>query len=260
MTTKYFKNFNIVGYNFGNETSKVLFDDITQYVDIIDGLKDNVSFYEQFTIIAGDRPDTLSYRLYGTTDYYWTFFLMNDHLRESGWPIPTYDLLDTAKTKYPYRIITTNSDISTSFPVGQIITGVNSGTQGRIIKRNLDMGQLVVDTSVTAGDYFGLYPNLVNFSPTENIQYIAEDGAFYNATLVKESEQYNAVHHYEDADGVWQDLTLFDFANPSSQYTAITHRDRIEKRNDVLKQINVLKPDVIDEVVGEFNNFHKKVG
>ena len=64
----------------------------------------------------------------------------------------------------------------------------------------------------------------------------------------------------EDADGVWQDLTLFDFANPSSQYTAITHRDRIEKRNDVLKEINVLKPDVIDKVVGEFNNFHKKVG
>ena len=52
----------------------------------------------------------------------------------------------------------------------------------------------------------------------------------------------------------------FDFANPSSQYTAITHRDRLEKRNDVLKEINVLKPDVIDKVVGEFNNFHKKVG
>ena len=104
MTTKYFKNFNIVGYKFGNETSSVLFDDLSQYVDIIDGLKDNVSFYEQYTVIAGERPDTLSYKLYGTTNYYWTFFLMNDHLRESGWPIPTYDLLDTAKTKYPYRI------------------------------------------------------------------------------------------------------------------------------------------------------------
>lgn len=260
MTTKYFKNFNIVGYKFGNETSSVLFDDLSQYVDIIDGLKDNVSFYEQYTVIAGERPDTLSYKLYGTTNYYWTFFLMNDHLRESGWPIPTYELLDTAKTKYPYRIVTTNSDISTSFPVGQIVTGVNSGTVGTIIKRNLDMGQLVIDTSLTPGDYFGKYPNLENFEPTENIQYIAQDGAFYTATLVKESEQYNAVHHYEDTNGVWQDLTLFDFDTPNPLWRPVTYRDRIEERNDELKLINVLKPDVVDNVVSEFNNFHKRVG
>ena len=135
MTTKYFKNFGIVGYKFGDAESPVLFDNLAQYVDIIDGLKDNISFYNKYTIVSGERPDTLSYKLYGTVEYYWTFFLMNDHLRISGWPVPTSDLLNQAKSKYPYRMATTNADLSESFPVGAIVTGQTSGTIGRISKK-----------------------------------------------------------------------------------------------------------------------------
>lgn len=259
MTTKYFKNFNTVGYNFGDNESPVLFNNLTQYVDIIDGLKDNISFYNKYTIVSEDRPDTLSYKLYGTTDYYWTFFLMNDHLRISGWPVATHDLLNQAKLKYPHRIATTNADISATFPVGTIVTGQTSGTVGKIVKRNLDLGQLVIDTSLTEGDNFGKVPNVENFGDTETISYIDEEGATYIAVLVKESEQYNAIHHYEDADGVWQDLPLHDFANPNPTWTPITYRDRLEQRNDELKEINVLKPDVVDKVVSEFNNFHRQV-
>ena len=251
MSTKYFKDMEIVNYRFGDNESSVLFNNLTQYIDIIDGLKDNISFYNKYTIVSGDRPDTLSYKLYGTTDYYWTFFLLNDHIRLSGWPVATYDILEQAKSKYPYRTVTTNTDISTSFPVGQVVTGVTSGTVGTIIKRNLDMGQLIIDT--------GEEPNTTNFGSTEQITYISvEDGETFTATLVKESEQYNSVHHYEDANGVYQDLTLFDFANPSPTWTAVTYRDRLERRNDELKEINVLKPDVVTKVVSEFNNFKKQ--
>jgi hypothetical protein len=251
MTTKYFKNLEIVGYKFGDNEPPVLFDNLTQYVDIIDGIKDNISFYNKYTIVSGDRPDTLSYKLYGTTDYYWTFFLLNDHIRQSGWPIKGHEILEQSKSKYPYRTVTTNTNIAKSFPVGQVVTGSESGTTGTIIRRILDMGQLVIDT--------GGEPNLENFGPTEQIQYIStQDGETFTANLVKESEQYNSVHHYEDADGVYQDLTLFDFANPSPTWTAITYRDRLEKRNDELKEIAVLKPSVIAKVVSEFNNFQKQ--
>lgn len=258
MTTKYFKNMSIIGYNFGSNEKPVMFNDLSQYVDVIDGVKDNIAFYNQYTIVSGERPDTLSYKLYGTTDYYWTFFLMNDSLRKQGWPIYAHEILETAQTKYPYRIVTTNTDISNTFPVGQVVTGSQSGTVGRVVKRILDFGQLVIDTSLTPGDYFGKYPNRENFSPTENITYTSEEGAFYNATLIKESEQYNAVHHYEDTNGVWQDLPLYDFGNPSSSWLPITYRDRLNMANEDLKVINVLKPSVIGNVVSEFNNFHKR--
>jgi len=247
MTTKYFKPFDIVAYRFGDNESPVFFDNLTQYIDLIDGLKDNVSFYNQYTITSGERPDTLSYKLYGTTDYYWTFFLLNDHIRLSGWPVATYDILNQAKSKYPYRTVTTNDDIANSFPTGQIVTGNTSGTTGTVIKRDLDMGQIIIDTVDNN-----------NFNVGETISYISTEGEVFTSVLVKESLQYDSVHHYEDADGVHQDLTLFAFDSPSPSWTPVTFRDRLERRNDELKEINVLRPDAIDKIVNEFNSFHRR--
>jgi hypothetical protein len=246
MTTKYFKNFGVKAYRFGDNEPPVLFDDLSQYVDVIDGLKGSISFATMHTIIAGDRPDTLSFKLYGTTDYYWTFFLMNDHIRESGWPIDTAEILGEIKERYPHRTVTSNDVLAVDFTVGTTVTGSVSGTVGTILKRDLDMGQLVIETV-----------NDEAFSVGEFIQYTAQDGAFYRATLVAESEQYNAVHHYEDADGAHIDLPIYDFLNAPSGAKAVTYRDRVEDRNDKLKQIAVLKPSVVARVVIEFNNFHR---
>jgi hypothetical protein len=258
MTTKYFRNFALTDYRFGDNERPVLFDNISQYVDLIDGLKDDISFYQKHTIISGDRPDTLSYRLYGTTDYYWTFFLMNDSIRSSGWPVVQHQVLDAIKAKYPYRIVTTNTDISNSFPVGQVVTGTQSGTVGRVVRRIPDLGQLVIDTSLTPGALFGKLPNLENFGQNETLIYTSAEGEVFTATLIKESKQYDAVHHYEDAKGLYQDVPLYDFGNIGN-LTAVTYRERVERKQDDLKQIIILKPSVIEKVVSEFNNFHKGV-
>lgn len=248
---KYFNtNFPTVAYSFGDNESPVLFNNLSAYVDIVDQIKDNVAFYNKYTIQAGDRPDTLSFKLYDTVDYYWTFFLMNDHLRISGWPIPNYDILETAKSKYPYRMVTTNTDISTTFPIGQTVSGNTSGTTGVIKRKILELGQLVIDT--------GDEPNTINFGSTEVISYTDTDGNLQTLTVIKESEQYNAVHHYEDTNGVQQDITLFDFGNPSTSLLPVTYRDRLETRNEELKEIIVLRPDAVVQVVSEFNKLMRQ--
>ena len=256
MSTSFFRNFDVVNYSFGNGERPVAFQKLTQFVSVLDDTRDNAAFYNLYTIIAGERPDTLSYKLYGTTDHYWTFFLLNDKLRESGWPIASYDLLDEAKSKYPYRMVTTNSDITTDngsfelFPIGQEVSGSSSGTTGTIIRKIPEKGQIIIDT--------GDEPNTQNFDSTETIRYVNPDGGFSEAKLIKESEQYNAVHHYEDADGVYQDLTLYDFGTPAASWTAVTYRDRIENRNDDLKEIVVIKPSVINGIVSEFKSLMKQ--
>ena len=85
----YFKNFGLVEYRFGDEdeSTRVLVEDLSIYVDLLDGVDDQVSIYDFYNIIDGDRPDTLAYKFYGTTDYYWTFYLMNPDLKENGWPL-----------------------------------------------------------------------------------------------------------------------------------------------------------------------------
>ena len=57
--TRFFKNFGLTNYRFGDYESPVLFNNLTQYVDIIDQIKDQTSFYNKYTIVAGERPDTL---------------------------------------------------------------------------------------------------------------------------------------------------------------------------------------------------------
>ena len=249
MSTQFFKNFELLPYSFGNDEDPVLFNNLTQYVDIIDKLKQEVAFLNRYTIVGGDRPDTLSFKLYGTTDYYWTFYLMNDDLRYSGWPVDTSSLLDVAKSKYPNRTLTIDTQlIGALFPVGQEIQGDGSGTVGTIVKRRLDFGQLIVKTT-----------NDNKFNQGETISYTEADGTIRTLSTTKEEDQYNSVHHFENTSG--EEVDIFDnngIPNQTSGLIPITFRDRMEAKNDSLKQIIVIRPDSIDTIVSEFNRTLKQ--
>ena len=83
----YFSNFSPTIYKYGNETNFSLAPNLTQYVDLIDQVKTRDVFLRDYLIPVNERPDQTSFKLYGTADYYWTFFLVNDHIRENGWPL-----------------------------------------------------------------------------------------------------------------------------------------------------------------------------
>jgi hypothetical protein len=92
-----------------------------------------------------------------------------------------------------------------------------------------------------------------NFGVGENLLYDDGSGApAFSAEIFKESAQYLAIHHYEDADGNWVDIDPFTQAIPSGA-TPVTNLDRLEQRNDDLKQIKVLKTSAVERVVSEFN-------
>ena len=243
----YFKNFGFAEYKFGNNTDIDLSQDLTKYVDLIDQVRNNVSFTERYNILSGDRPDVVSHKLYGTMDYYWTFYLMNEHVRLSGWPLNNDEILDQVKSKYPNRVLTTTSEIGALFPVGQVIEGQSSSAIGEIVKRNLDLGQLFVKltqgTKFTAGETISYVDTSATGSPTRTL------------SITGETEQYNAVHHYED-NGVQVDID--PFSGPGVSLTPITYRDRLESRNDALKEIVVIRPEQITAIVSEFQRFLKQ--
>ncbi len=244
MAGNYFKNFEFAEYRFGNNTDIDLAQNLTQYVDLIDQIKNNISFTEKYNILSGDRPDVVSFKLYGTMNYYWTFYLMNDHLKLSGWPLNNDEILDQVKSKYPNRVLTTTSEIGALFPVGQVIEGQSSSAIGEIVKRNLDLGQLFVKltqgTKFTAGETISYVDTSATGSPTRTL------------SITGETEQYNAVHHYED-NGVQVDID--PFSGPGVSLTPITYRDRLESRNDKLREIIVIDPGNILQVVSEFQKF-----
>ena len=106
--SKFFKNFPIVPYRFGDNESPVSMQNLSVYIDTFEQVREEHVFYQSYYIRNNQRPDQLSYEVYGTTDYYWTLFLNNDHLRINGWPLPNSDLYAQAQTYYPNKVVSTN--------------------------------------------------------------------------------------------------------------------------------------------------------
>lgn len=143
----FFRNFPRLNYKFGDEITTSLFQNLSVYVDLIDQIADDGSFYQTYTILDGDRPDVVSQKLYGSTDYYWTFYLLNESIRLQGWPLSVQELYENSRIYYPNIVITTEADLSTKFKTGHTIlqgTILDPAAKGVIVERNLNLGQLVV--------------------------------------------------------------------------------------------------------------------
>ena len=233
--SQFFKNFEVVPYYFGNEITQSLFQNLGTYISIIDEIKDDTISYNSVFIEEGDRPDSLSYKLYGTIDYYWTFYFLNNDLRESGWPLSYLDLENKAKLDYPNYTVTTAADITSRFKEGDSVVGLNSGASGTVVKRYLDLGQIVID-----------FPNHFDNGEQIRANNIISDQVIITSSVV----QYNSVHHYENTSGEWVDVNPYNLN--TSGLIPITYFDRILAKNDSLKEIKVFKPQIPAEVQSEF--------
>jgi hypothetical protein len=242
----YFKRFPFVEYNFGNNEADTIFPNISAYVDIADQLKDEVAFYEKYTLQDGERPDMVSQTLYGTPDFHWTFFIMNDGLRESGWPLSEREMRALIKKRYPHRTVTTQSNIASNFLPGDFVIGKTSGTTGRVVERNLDLGQIVIASDKNDA---GLNNN---FGQTEQIAAgtTAEEQAANTATLISESVQYNSTLYYKNSSGDIVDINPYNQTTSGLVPTTIME-DNINFNNK-LKDIIVIKPSKIASVVSEY--------
>ena len=238
---QYFLDFPAVDYNFGNELTTNQFENIALYSDVIDQVRNYTSSYINYNILPDERPDQLSQKLYGSTDYYWTFFIMNDKLREQGWPLSNAKIHDWAIKNYNERVITTQSVLTDKFDVGRTIQGNISSATGTITKRNLDLGQIWVEPSST------------KFTAGETITDTL-DGSKFIVALSTE-DRLNAAHHYEKTDasvaGDHHDIDP-SVARPTVEAIEKTWFDRLLKQNNDLKSIIVLKQNQLLNVVNSF--------
>ena len=234
----YFKYFPVTAYGFGNETLPDLFRNIAVYADIIDQIKENVSFYNDYYIQEFERPDQLSYKLYGTPNYHWTFWLMNDKIRERGWPLTNRALNKKIEKDYKNKVITTKTTLTDRFKLNQTAIGNASGATAVIDHRHLNLGQIVLRN--TTG----------TFQVGETISSINSDNIVETIIVTSFENEYNSAHHYEDADGNYVDIN--PAVGPGALLTEITYADRYISLNDELKTIRVIKPQNITEVVNAY--------
>lgn len=237
--SNYFERFPKVLYLFGDEKQPVLFQQLTRYVDLIDTLRNETGTYIEYEIRDGDRPDTLSYKLYGKSEYDWTFFLMNERLREVGWPKTLAQLYTHAQEKmfknYTAKLGLTASDSATArgladkYPVGQAV--LVQGSDGIVTRKNLNVGEITIssDSDITGKSAMS-YADGTNLLALGNVVY-----------------EYQGVHHYEDDSGNW-----VDFFYDNTTKIPITNLEFLIAQNDEAKKIRVIKKQYIEKVVGEF--------
>ncbi len=235
----YFRDVEKLTYKFGDEPDPVVFQNLSSYADVVDQIKNDLTFANDHTIQEGFRPDQVSIQLYDTPLHYWTFYLLNDNLREQGWPLTRHELETYTKKVFPNTTITTrDANLFEKFKIGQTISGNTSGKSGKIIKRNTTLGQIIVE-------------GVVDFTESGET-FTSTNSAGTEETLVgvSSSKEYLAASHYINASG---EVVDFDpSVGPGVLLTEKTHEDVYYAVNDSLRQIKVIKPTLISKVSSHF--------
>ena len=236
----YFRDFPTVQYLFGDEKTTDLFRNISIYSDVIDQVRNSVTSYQDYYIQSGERPDQASFTIYDTEDYYWTFYLMNGKIRERGWPLSQQAVYEKATKIYSQLILTTRTTLTDKFKVGQTISGNISGHSGKIVHRELDLGQLYISS------------NTGTFTAGETIESTNTSGVVETIVLHSTSSQINAAHHYENASKEVVDID--PTTGPGAGITEVTWLERLISQNDELRQIKVVRPRHIIQVTEAFKD------
>lgn len=252
----FFKNFPNEKYDFDGQGKFQNIKNIFRSVRALPTFIDEFTSYKLYDIINGERPDIISTKLYGRPDFYWTFFVINDFLHDGyrAWPLSQEDLLEYLEKQYEGYVITTdpkpepdpdglddysNNSIAGRFDLGSVIHGVRSGCRGTLVKKDIDMNQLIIQ-DVTLGSA-GFHPI------TGNSDSSVIGGAFIgdgNATeQIKQSspieEQVDSykVYKYVDApykyyltsDAEKKAVTNQTFINPTRlDVTPNVHADKVQ--------------------------------
>ena len=235
----YFKKFPSTLYTFNNGEKGVM-QNLSSYAEILDEVKINSSFYKNYYIRDGERPDNVAFILYENPQLHWTLYLMNNHLREQGWPLDRLEIVEKAKKDFPYLTLSTNDLILENFSVGSTVQANNasngdpSGATGVIVSRNLDLGQLVIETTSSAS--FRTTDIITTQDSPEQLQ------------LVSVEQQYLSARHYLQNEKIY--TNKLDLS--AEPYVEVTNLEFYVQENDDLRAIVVLKPTSVNKVVRMF--------
>jgi hypothetical protein len=118
MAIDFFNTFGKTYYDFTGNNSTAL---VTNFLKQVVAINTNdVVTYTKYQIQDRDRPEIVSNLLYGDPKYHWTFFLLNNSLKEgkSGWPMSMAEFGEFIETEYdPYMFLggTLIEDATTDF-------------------------------------------------------------------------------------------------------------------------------------------------
>lgn len=243
----YFSNFANIDYDFDGSGIQRSVKNLAQYSTIISKNIDDATFYSYYNIQDGARPDNVSEELYGTPEYYWTFFIVNNELQNywHDWPKSSEALRQFTEAEYIGLAAIFDADIEAfgKFVVGGTVNGSLSNATGKVIAIYPTQGYIQIEQDKnsianfrTAGESITL--TAANSTKTEDI---ARVGNTIECTSIVKAA-YGPNHHIDDGTG---ERTRRRTAGTSP----VTHFEEENEVNLIKSRIKVIKPAHIGKVV-----------
>jgi len=278
----YFRQFPKLDYDFDRNGILQKVVNIYRAARPLDAYLDDLNAYAFYDVKNGERPDIVSQRLYGTTQYYWTFFIVNDFLHDglAAWPMSQEKLHAYMDEEFAGTVVTTNprvqdspdagvtfdypNSLSGRFQLGETLTGSTSGATGTLVKKNADMNQLVLQDVV--GTFVGSSSNGTVEKLTGNksgdsvdtydvYQYLDAPHSYFRMIPdnVAEEAQYNWANGFKYSDRRVESNNVFiPGGTPPSELEFQTNRSFLFEVNEARSQIRVIDPKYITQFADKY--------
>lgn len=248
-----------------------------------DYYKQSGTLFEPYTILDGDRPDTLAHKIYGRSDLHWIILLFNEIIDPYyEWPLTQKQMEEYMNYKYPGKAIyvsdsflyangpKTDTPISNTEPtiVGETVATIGTGV-GSIPVKILSYDPLLAKMVVTGADS-------VSMGPVNKTLYITNtNGNQIKCEINYIEENKTALHHFEDFFSNWVDprgrINQTEGGNTTERirvYTSInrpqpgylgdiSNQQYEELLNENKRRISVLKPSYVNSVIRQFTELLK---
>lgn len=237
----YFNSFQKVQYDLRGDGFYQTLTNLTHFTTIGTKYLDDMSFYSYYNINNGDRPDNVSYRLYGTTDYYWTFFIVNKKLNNvyQDWPKNQSDIKEFTEEKYS-NLAAISAPVSTyfdpiadKFDIGETVQGGVTGSLGTVVAKYPTLGY--VEIKPISGTFL---------STGEGIYGLTNQDFLTTSAIVKRA--YAPKYHVDVSTG---DQVMRRVAGT----IPVTNYEWESDQNLLRSRIQVIKPQFIVDVARAFS-------
>ena len=260
------KNFPKTAYDMFGDKKYRRAVDIVKSFTLSDQVKQESSVFFNYIVKDSDRPDTIATKIYGRPDLHWLVLFANDiqNIYEE-WPKDQVELENFVSKRYPGKslfITPVNTNIAKkTYAIGSHVTGPYSSSlgvtaQATVIGWDINFDELIVD-SITG-----------SFSANDTIEIISTDNAVRQETVNKVVDTTDAVHHFVDSSGNYQDPygatsvagTSLDLVEGykqgtlQSSYNIRTNREYEEEENETKRGIKLVKSSFVEPILKDLDS------
>jgi len=150
----YFSYFSKRLYDLSGDKTETLVTDLFNRIKVREKIKDQLVLYSTYDVVDGETPESLSYKYYGDTAFYWVILLINNVMdRYYDWPLTVEQFETYLKKKYTnpdgvhhYEITQSSGKTSSEGPSDyDHLIQVNSTTANAVSITNREYEQRVQD-------------------------------------------------------------------------------------------------------------------